>query len=265
MAIDDQMELNIVAAVFGKTVANLADAGYWKDEFGNPRAPESADLYALIGSNFGIMTYGSYPIVLYGDINNVPIEIGGLTTYFNKYEIAVEKEFNIFDSSFENISYDLFEIVTSFQVSGSGITPVITENLIGDLSTITKVDMNASLKLKITIPANYQLISFQILTKDIDGLYTVPLVYQEVEGSYVFSSEEDFKVKVEIREKYEVKFFDEDNIQIGETQTIYHGNPAIAPANIEKDGYNFNWDQGFAQVISNLNIHPVYTPITITL
>ena len=43
--------------------------------------------------------------------------------------------------------------------------------------------MNANLKLKVTLPVNYQLVEFNIFTKDINGIYNVPLTYSIVESS----------------------------------------------------------------------------------
>ncbi|MGI6782090.1 MAG: MBG domain-containing protein [Acholeplasmataceae bacterium] len=268
LPIDDQMELNIVAAVFGKTVANLADAGYWQEvdddglPTGNPRAPRTDDLYALLACSFDIMTFGDYPIALYGDVNGAEVSIGELTTYFNKFEIAVSNETNVFDSSNEPISIKLFEVVTNLALVNNKPVAEETENLIDELSNITKVDMNARLKLSILVPESYKLVRVQIFAKDEQDLYTIEILPTEIEGDYYFKSNKDFKVEIEIRETYQVQFLDHLNVLIGEVQTVQHGKSATAPNDQYRAGYTFDgWDKEFDSVESDLTIKPIFTPI----
>ena len=58
---------------------------------------------------------------------------------------------------------------------------------------------------------------------------------------------------------FEVKFFDYDGTQIGETQIINYGGNAVAPADPEREGHTFTgWNNEYTNVKSNLNITATY-------
>lgn len=59
--------------------------------------------------------------------------------------------------------------------------------------------------------------------------------------------------------KYEVKFYDENETQIGDTQKIKYGSSATAPTPAEKTGYRFvGWDKNIDKVTSNLEVFVNY-------
>ncbi|MBQ4648899.1 MAG: InlB B-repeat-containing protein, partial [Clostridia bacterium] len=61
------------------------------------------------------------------------------------------------------------------------------------------------------------------------------------------------------RLSYEVKFFDKDGNQIGETQTVYYGEDAVAPATPEVEGYTFDkWDVVYTDVTADLEVNALY-------
>ena len=67
---------------------------------------------------------------------------------------------------------------------------------------------------------------------------------------------------------FEVKFFDDDDTQIGETQIINYGEDAEAPADPSREGYTFTgWDTDWTNVKSDLNIKATYeaNKYTVTL
>ncbi len=62
--------------------------------------------------------------------------------------------------------------------------------------------------------------------------------------------------------KYEVKFVDYDGTQIGNTQTVEHGNTPVAPANPTRTGYTFKaWTPTVGPVTSAVTYTATYTPI----
>ena len=62
---------------------------------------------------------------------------------------------------------------------------------------------------------------------------------------------------------YIVTFKDHDGTTL-KTQTVTHGNAAIAPSDPTRDGYNFTgWDKSFNNIISNLTVTAQYTQIKI--
>ena len=62
---------------------------------------------------------------------------------------------------------------------------------------------------------------------------------------------------------YIVTFKDHDGTTL-KTQTVTHGNAAIAPSDPTRDGYDFTgWDKSFNNIISNLTVTAQYTQIKI--
>ncbi len=68
----------------------------------------------------------------------------------------------------------------------------------------------------------------------------------------------------EINELYDVRFFDSEGNQIGETQSVSYGESVTAPAAPEKapDGsYHYifaSWDRDYTNITSDLDIYPTY-------
>ncbi|MBN2504664.1 MAG: InlB B-repeat-containing protein, partial [Bacilli bacterium] len=58
---------------------------------------------------------------------------------------------------------------------------------------------------------------------------------------------------------YEVVFHDNDGAILS-SQTIYHGDDAVAPTDMDLFGYTFNgWDTIYTDVVCDLEVHPLYT------
>ena len=67
---DEDMTLKLIAAVYGRAVANLANDGEWS---ASPGATNMA--MRLIQGSLADMMIGNYPIEFYGDINGEPVII----------------------------------------------------------------------------------------------------------------------------------------------------------------------------------------------
>lgn len=58
---------------------------------------------------------------------------------------------------------------------------------------------------------------------------------------------------------YDVRFFNWDGSQIGETQSVEHGHDAVAPADPTRTGYIFTgWDRAFTNVTEAIDVHATY-------
>lgn len=67
-------------------------------------------------------------------------------------------------------------------------------------------------------------------------------------------------------ENHTVIFKDFDGKQLGEAQTVKHGEAAVAPTAPTREGYNFiGWDKEFTNVTSDLTVTAKYAPITYTV
>lgn len=68
------------------------------------------------------------------------------------------------------------------------------------------------------------------------------------------------------RLEFTVEFQDSNGSRIGEVQTIFYGEDAIAPANPSKTGYTFeSWNNAYTNVTQNLIVRAVYTAIEYTI
>ncbi len=62
--------------------------------------------------------------------------------------------------------------------------------------------------------------------------------------------------------EYEVKFVDYDGTQIGDTQTVEHGDTPVAPANPSRTGYTFTgWTPTVSAATKDVTYTATYTPI----
>ena len=249
------MTLNIVSAVFGKTVANLTEDGYFgRDANNNPLAPQEVQLFQLLVANFEIMLVGNYPINLYGDVNGAPVFIGSLETKFE--QVYVDLTTNIITNP--EIA-NLESLVTVDQANirinpdnSTGFDVEITQ--LGLLSNLTQVESYGYYRFNINTPDGYKLKTFTI-----DGV-NEPLDFPQF-GDYLFIIKSDSVITIEFVKEFSVKFFDENNVQIGETQTVENGKSANAPEISNRDHYTWSWNKEFTNVQSDLEVQLVYTPI----
>ncbi len=75
---------------------------------------------------------------------------------------------------------------------------------------------------------------------------------------YPIAEEAEQQDEAEAKE-YLVRFFDFDEVQIGEDQFVKEGEAATAPEAPEKEGYVFTgWSEDFTAVTADLDVHPLY-------
>ena len=117
---EEDMTLKLIASVFGRAAANLANNGEWAT---NPGATEMA--MRLIEATLEDMMIGQYPIEFYGDINGVPVKISNIPVILKFVEDVYKRQVGTYDITAtytENPNYVLTVEKGTYTITAKEVT-----------------------------------------------------------------------------------------------------------------------------------------------